>query len=238
MKYIKCSMQFNKVHVCSLWSCAVCVCHISVMRRLWLLCLRYKIQKKKWCSDEDALNVCPPHSVWRSADSFLANLHDNELRGKFSSEPKDLRIMLVWWGLKENTGIPKEACWYTAVWFKNPVSDKVKRKKNFLQGTSCSEEIVLLLFNSGQYYVSLQIWRQYGSSICKTRAALYLQDVALLDGGMLQLAGLLLQSLSCATDRQTGHYLLWQPEGALTLLYCHHLLLEALHFHQETLMRE
>lgn len=41
------------------------------------------------------------------------------------------------------------------------------------------------------------------------RAALYLQDVALLDGGMLQLAGLLLQSLSCAADWQAGQYLLW-----------------------------
>lgn len=41
------------------------------------------------------------------------------------------------------------------------------------------------------------------------RAALYLQDVALLDGGVLQLAGLLLQSLSCAANRQTGQYLFW-----------------------------
>lgn len=45
--------------------------------------------------------------------------------------------------------------------------------------------------------------------ICNVRAALYLQDVALLDGGMLQLAGLLLQSLSCAADWQAGQYLLW-----------------------------
>lgn len=66
-------------------------------------------------------------------------------------------------------------------------------------------------------------------------AALYLQDVALLDGRVLQLAGLLLQSLSCAANWQTGQYLLWQPEGALTLLHSRHLLLEALHFHQETL---
>lgn len=68
------------------------------------------------------------------------------------------------------------------------------------------------------------------------RPALYLQDVALLDGGVLQLAGLLLQSLSCAADGQAGHRLLWQPEGALTLLHCRHLLLEALHFHQQTLL--
>lgn len=66
-------------------------------------------------------------------------------------------------------------------------------------------------------------------------AALYLKDVALLDGGVLQLAGLLLQSLSRAANWQAGQYLLWQPEGALTLLHSHHLLLEALHFHQETL---
>lgn len=70
------------------------------------------------------------------------------------------------------------------------------------------------------------------------RTALYLQDVALLDGGVLQLAGFLLQNLSCAADSQAGHYLLWKPEGALTLLYCRHLLLEALHFHQQTLIRE
>lgn len=67
------------------------------------------------------------------------------------------------------------------------------------------------------------------------KTALYLQNVALLDGRMLQLAGFLLQGLSCAADWQTGHYLLWQPEGALTLLHCHHLLLEALHLHQQTL---
>lgn len=41
------------------------------------------------------------------------------------------------------------------------------------------------------------------------RAALYLEDVALLDGGVLQLAGLLLQTLSCAADWQAGHYFLW-----------------------------
>lgn len=70
------------------------------------------------------------------------------------------------------------------------------------------------------------------------RAALYLKNVALLDGGVLQLAGLLLQSLSCAADGQAGQYLLWQAEGALTLLYGHHLLLETLHFHQETLMEK
>lgn len=69
-------------------------------------------------------------------------------------------------------------------------------------------------------------------------AALYLQDVALLDGGVLQLAGLLLQSLGRAADWQTGQYLLWQPEGALTLLHGHHLLLEPLHFHQETLQKK
>lgn len=66
-------------------------------------------------------------------------------------------------------------------------------------------------------------------------AAFYLQDVALLDGGVLQLAGLLLQSLSRAAYWKAGQYLLWQPEGALALLHGHHLLLEALHFHQETL---
>lgn len=70
------------------------------------------------------------------------------------------------------------------------------------------------------------------------RTALYLQDVALLDGGMLQLAGLLLQSLSCAANGQAGNYLLWKPEGTLTLLYCCHLLLEALHFYQQTLVKE
>lgn len=51
--------------------------------------------------------------------------------------------------------------------------------------------------------------RQLIIRICNTRTALYLQNVALLDGGMLQLAGLLLQSLSCAADRQAGNYLLW-----------------------------
>lgn len=68
------------------------------------------------------------------------------------------------------------------------------------------------------------------------RSAPYLQDVALLDGGVLQLTGLLLQCLSCSADRQTGHYLLWEPEGALTLLHCCHLLLKALHFHQHALI--
>lgn len=52
---------------------------------------------------------------------------------------------------------------------------------------------------------------------------------------MLQLAGLLLQALSSAADGQAGHYLLWQPEGALTLLHHGDLLLEALHLHQQTL---
>lgn len=37
----------------------------------------------------------------------------------------------------------------------------------------------------------------------------HLQDVALLDGGVLQLAGLLLQTLSCAADGQAGHDFLW-----------------------------
>lgn len=75
----------------------------------------------------------------------------------------------------------------------------------------------------------------YAACMRSAGAALYLQDVALLDGGVLQLAGLLLQSLSRAANWQAGQYLLWQPEGALTLLHGHHLLLEALHFHQETL---
>lgn len=74
--------------------------------------------------------------------------------------------------------------------------------------------------------------------LCSVRAALYLQDVALLDGGVLQLAGLLLQSLSCAANWQASQYFLWQPEGALTLLHSDHLVLEALHFHQETLERK
>lgn len=117
MKQIKCSMQFNKVHCGDVYF--VCVTFQTFVVTV--------LEMKRWCSDEDALNVCPPHSVWRSVDSFLANLHDNELRGKFSSEPKDLRIMPVWWGLKENTGIPKEACWDTAVRLKNPATDKLLR---------------------------------------------------------------------------------------------------------------
>lgn len=76
------------------------------------------------------------------------------------------------------------------------------------------------------------------AGICNVKPALYLQDVALLYCSVLQLAGLLLQSLSSAAGRQTGHYLLRQPEGALALLHCCHLLLKSLHFHQETLGKE
>ena len=70
------------------------------------------------------------------------------------------------------------------------------------------------------------------------RPLVYLQDVALLDGGVLQLAGLLLQALGRPADGQAGHYLLWQPEGALALLQRLHLLLEALHLHQHTLREQ
>ena len=74
--------------------------------------------------------------------------------------------------------------------------------------------------------------------VCECCPLLYLQDVALLDGGVLQLAGLVLQALGGAADGQAGHYLLRQPEGALTLLHRGHLLLEALHLHQQPLGRE
>ena len=54
---------------------------------------------------------------------------------------------------------------------------------------------------------------------------------------MLQLAGLVLQALGGAADGQAGHHLLRQPEGALALLHGGHLLLEALHLHQQPLGR-
>lgn len=39
-----------------------------------------------------------------------ANLHYNELKNRSCQEPKDCGIMLVRWGLKENTEIPGKAC--------------------------------------------------------------------------------------------------------------------------------
>lgn len=38
-----------------------------------------------------------------------ANLHYNELKSRSCQEPKDCGIMLVGWGLKENTEIPGKA---------------------------------------------------------------------------------------------------------------------------------
>lgn len=62
-----------------------------------------------------------------------------------------------------------------------------------------------------------------------SRAPPYLQDVALLNGHMLQLTGLLLQTQCRATDRKIVHDLLWDQQSALTQLHGLHLLLEAIH---------
>ena len=68
----------------------------------------------------------------------------------------------------------------------------------------------------------------------QTRSA-YLQDVALLYGHVLQLAGLLLQAQRCAANGQVGHHLLGHAQRTLTHLHRLHQLLEALHVRQETL---
>lgn len=65
----------------------------------------------------------------------------------------------------------------------------------------------------------------------------YLQNVALLDGSVLQLAGLLLQVKSGATDRQAVHPLLWHAKCTLAGLHCIHLLLKALHVGQQMLQK-
>ena len=69
----------------------------------------------------------------------------------------------------------------------------------------------------------------------QTRRAAYLQDVALLYGHVLQLAGLLLQTQCRAADGQVGHHLLGHAQRTLTHLHRLHQLLEALHIRQETL---
>lgn len=67
---------------------------------------------------------------------------------------------------------------------------------------------------------------------------MYLQDVALLNGYMLQLTGLVLQPQGGAADGQVGHHLLWDSQRALTQLHGLHLLLEALHIGQKTLQKQ
>lgn len=57
----------------------------------------------------------------------------------------------------------------------------------------------------------------------------YLKNVALLDGSVLQLAGLLLEGMGSAAYRQAHHHLLWHTKSSLTHLHCMHLLLKVLH---------
>lgn len=64
---------------------------------------------------------------------------------------------------------------------------------------------------------------------------LYLQDVALLNGHVLQLTGFLLQTQCRAADCKIVHDLLWDQQSALTQLHCLHLLLEAIHICQQAL---
>lgn len=62
-----------------------------------------------------------------------------------------------------------------------------------------------------------------------------LHDVALLDGRVLQAAGLLLQPQRAVAQGQAGHHLLWDPQGALALLDCLNLWLQGLHLRQQML---
>lgn len=57
----------------------------------------------------------------------------------------------------------------------------------------------------------------------------YLKDVALLNGHVLQLTGLLLQTQCRATDCEIVHDFLWDQQSTLTQLHGLHLLLEAIH---------
>lgn len=68
--------------------------------------------------------------------------------------------------------------------------------------------------------------------------AVHLEDVALLNGHMLQLTGLLLQTQRCAADCKAGHHLLRDLQSTLTHLHCLYLLLETLHIGQKTLQTQ
>ena len=62
-----------------------------------------------------------------------------------------------------------------------------------------------------------------------------LHDVALLDGRVLEPAGLLLQVQSCVAERQAGDHVLGDPERALTDLHRVDFWLEWLHLRQQML---
>lgn len=68
-----------------------------------------------------------------------------------------------------------------------------------------------------------------------TAAHTCLQDVALLDGHVLQPAGLLLQLEGRVAERQAGDHVLGDPERALAGLHGVHLRLQRLHLTQQVL---
>lgn len=65
----------------------------------------------------------------------------------------------------------------------------------------------------------------------------HLQDVALLDGGVLQTTGFLLQSQRRLADGQVGDDFFRDAQGGLEFLHDLYLLLEALHVSQQPLGR-
>lgn len=88
-----------------------------------------------------------------------------------------------------------------------------------------------------KFYVFVTVWMSLFKFLWVTHgwSCPCLHDVALLNGSVLQAAGLLLEPQGTVAHGQAGDHLLRNPQGTLALLYCLNFRLQWLHFRQQML---